>query len=138
MYLEAKVKTDTIFAANCISISDGTDANRLSIIMYGNINAIRASMNVGGVNQFDFNLSSGYPQEQYYKIAVSYKVNDCKIFINGVKVGTNISATMPSLATFDRLNLDIGNNLYDFYGNIKDSKLYNTALTDAELVALTS
>jgi len=138
LYLEAKVKTDTIFAANCISISDGTDANRLSIIMYGNLESIRSTMNVGGVNQFDFNLSSGYPQEQYYKIAVSYKVNDCKIFINGVKVGTNISATMPSLATFDRLNLDIGNNLYDFYGNIKDSKLYNTALTDAELIALTT
>ena len=138
LYIEAKVKTDTIFAANCIAVSDGTDANRLSIIMYGNINSIRASMNVGGVSQFDFNLSSGYIQEQYYKIAVSYKANDCKIFINGVKILTDTSATMPSLETFDRLNLDLGQGLYDFYGNVKDSKLYNTALTDAELIALTS
>jgi hypothetical protein len=137
LYLEGKVKTDAIFAANCIAISDGTDANRLSIIMYGNINSIRASMNVGGVSQFDFNLSSGYIQEQYYKIAVSYKANDCKIFINGVKILTDTSATMPSLETFDRLNLDLGQGLYDFYGNVKDAKIYNTALTDAQLKALT-
>jgi hypothetical protein len=138
LYFEGKVKTDTIFAANCIAISDGTDANRLSIIMYGNINSIRASMNVGGVSQFDFNLSSGYIQEQYYKIAVSYKANDCKLFINGAKILTDTSATMPSLETFDRLNIDLGQGLYDFYGNAKDVKLYNTALTDQELAALTS
>ncbi len=138
LYFEGKVKTDTIFAANCIAISDGTDANRLSIIMYGNINSIRASMNVGGVSQFDFNLSSGYIQEQYYKIAVSYKANDCKLFINGAKILTDTSATMPSLETFDRLNLDLGQGLYDFYGNAKDVKLYNTALTEQELAALTS
>ena len=138
LYIEAKVKTDTIFSANCISISNGTDANRLSIIMYGNINSIRASMNVGSVSQFDFNLPSGYSQEQYYKIAVSYKVNDCKIFINGTKILTDTSATMPSIGTFDRLNLDLGQGLYDFYGNVKDVKLYNTALTDQELINLTT
>ena len=137
LYLEAKVKTDTIFAANCVAVSDGTDANRLSIIMYGNINSIRASMNVGSVSQFDFNLPSGYSQEQYYKIAVSYKANDCKIFINGAKILTDTSATMPSLGTFDRLNLDLGQGLYDFYGNVKDVRVYNTALTDQELAALT-
>ena len=138
LYYEAKVKTDDIFAANCIAVSDGTDTNRLSIIMYGNINSIRASMNVGGVSQFDFNLPSGYIQEQYYKIAVSYKVNDCKIFINGTKISTDTSATMPSLATFDRLSFDLGQGSYDFYGNIKDVRVYNTALTDAELIALTT
>ena len=138
LYLEAKVKTDDIFAANCIAVSDGTDTNRLSIIMYGNINSIRASMNVGGVSQFDFNLPSGYIQEQYYKIAVSYKVNDCKIFINGTKISTDTSATMPSLATFDRLSFDLGQGSYDFYGNIKDVRVYNQALTDTELISLTS
>ena len=138
LYLEAKVKTDTAFAANCIAVSDGTDTNRLAIIMYGNINSIRASMNVGGVSQFDFNLPSGYIQEQYYKIAVSYKVNDCKIFINGTKILTDTSATMPSLGTFDRLSLDLGTGSYNFYGKTKDVKLYNTALTDAELQALTT
>jgi len=137
LYLEAKVKSDSNSSINSIGISNGTDSNRLSIIMYGNSDLIRANMNVSGVSQFDF-LQYGNIPEQYYKIAVSYKQNDCKIFINGVKVGTDISATMPSLATFDRLNLDIGNNLYDFYGNIKDLKLYNTALTDAELIALTT
>jgi len=138
LYLEAKVKTDDIFAANCIAVSDGTDTNRLLIIMYGNINSIRASMNVGGVSQFDFNLPSGYIQEQYYKIAVSYKVNDCKIFINGTKILTDTSATMPSTGTFNRLNFDLANGLYDFYGNVKEVKLYNTALTDQELQQLTT
>ena len=136
LYLEGKVKSDSNSSINSIGISNGTDSNRLSIIMYGNSDLIRANMNVSSVSQFDF-LQYGNNPEQYYKIAVSYKQNNCKIFINGVKVGVDISATMPSLGTFDTLNLDIGNNLYDFYGNIKDVKLYNTALTDSELQALT-
>ena len=105
--------------------------------MYGNINAIRASMNVGGVTQFDFNLPSGYIQEQYYKIAVSYKVNDCKIFINGTKISTDTSATMPLLGTFDRLNFDLGQGLYDFYGNTKALAVWKEALSDQELADLT-
>ena len=137
LYLEAKIKSDSNSSINSIGISNGTDSNRLSIIMYGNSDLIRSNMNVSGVIQFDFQSYGNIP-EQYYKIAVSYKQNDCKLFINGVKVDTDISATMPPLATFDRLNLDIGDNLYDFYGYIKDLKLYNTALTDAELQALTS
>ena len=106
--------------------------------MYGNINAIRASMNVGGVSEFDFNLPSGYIQEQYYKIAVSYKVNDCKIFINGTKILTDTSATMPSLGTFDRLNLDLGQGLYNFYGNVKCVAVWKEALSDEELADLTT
>ena len=137
LFVEAKVKIDTDFSANCFGISDGTDANRLSIIMYGNINSIRASMNVGGVNQFDFNLS-GYSREQYYKIAVLYKANDCRIFINGTKIATNISSTMPPTGTLDRLNFDLGTGLYNFYGKVKQLQVYDTSLSDTQLAALTS
>ena len=137
LYIEAKVKSDSNSSINSIGISNGTDSNRLSIIMYGNSDLIRANMNVSSVSQFDF-LQYGNNPEQYYKIAVSYKQNDCKIFINGVKVGVDISATMPSLGTFDRLNLDIGNNLYDFYGNVKDLQLFTEAKSDEFLAALTT
>ena len=36
LYVEAKVKTDSNSSINSIGISNGTDSNRLSIIMYGN------------------------------------------------------------------------------------------------------
>ena len=137
LYIQAKVKSDSNSSINSIGISNGTDSNRLSIIMYGNSDLIRANMNVSSVSQFDF-LQYGNNPEQYYKIAVSYKQNDCKIFINGVKVGVDISATMPSLGTFDRLNLDIGNNLYDFYGKVKDLQVFTEAKSDEQLAALTT
>ena len=136
LYFEGKVQANPNFSPNSIGISDGTDANRVSIIIYGNLENIRSNMNVGGVTQFDFNLT-GYTQGQYYKIAVSYKANDCKIFINGTKISIDTSATMPSLGTFDRLNLDLGNGLYDFHGNAKQLLYFPTALTDSECIALT-
>ena len=138
LFLEGEVKTDAIFAANCIGISDGTGSNRLSVIMYGNLESIRSSMVVGGVTQFDLNLGSGYSHGQYYKIAVSYKVNDCKIFINGTKLLTDTSATMPSIGTFDRLALDLGDSLYPFYGKVKQLQIFKTALSDSELATLTT
>ena len=137
LYLEAKVQSDTVFSPSCIGISDGTDANRISIIMYGVSDNIRSNMNVGGVTQFDINLS-GYSREQYYKIAISYKENDCKMFINGVKVGTDTSVSMPSLGTFDRLNLDIGSNLYNFHGKVREVQVFTEALTDEQLQKLTT
>jgi hypothetical protein len=136
LYADVKIKTDSNSSINSIGISNGTDANRLSIIMYGNSDLIRANMNVGGASQFDF-LQYGNNQNQYYKIAVAYKQNNCRIFINGVKVGTDTSATMPSSGTFDRLNLDIGNGLYDFYGNCQNLMVFPSALTDDELSDLT-
>ena len=40
--------------------------------------------------------------------------------------------------TINTLNFDGGDGGNDFYGKVKDLKVYNTALSDNELIALTT
>ena len=69
------------------------------------------------------------------KAALAYKNNDYALAVNGVIVGTDTSATVP---TCDKVYL--GN--YSMAANLnkptKQVKLYNTRLTNAQLIALTS
>ena len=72
------------------------------------------------------------------KIAVSYKANDYKLYLNGTKVATNTSSSVtPSGLNAFEFELGGGFGLY-FYGKVKDVRYYNTALSDSELQALTT
>jgi hypothetical protein len=79
-----------------------------------------------------FSAESGL---DFKKIAVSWKQNEVKFYKNGELLDTDLS-----FSTFDS---DILNKLYFnisgrvFYGETRSIKLYNTALTDQELQALT-
>ena len=72
------------------------------------------------------------------KVAVRYSLNNFSLWVNGVKrVETLTYAGIPS-NTLNNLSFDRnGIGELDFRGNVKDLKLYNTALTDQELIALT-
>ena len=73
------------------------------------------------------------------KIAYTYKVNEFKLFINGVQVGSTVtSGGTISSGILKKLSLDNGNGFDVFKGKVKEIKLYNTALSDSELQALTT
>ena len=127
--------------------TDGSDYNSISIsntsgtekcrIWYDNTNLVFATY-VGGVNQ----TFIGYPISKgiTYKIGIRYKLNDFALFVDGVKA-TNIIVSLGGVSpanSYNHLSFTSGDIYSPFYGNVKDLKLYNTALTDAELIALTS
>ena len=88
----------------------------------------------GGVTQGEV---SGTPTlTDNNKIAFKYKANDFALWINGVEVDTSSSGSTPS--GLDTIRFDAGTGGSPFYGNFKDIKVYNTALTDTELQNLTS
>lgn len=71
------------------------------------------------------------------KIAVKYKNDDFALWINGIEVATDNSGTLP--VGFNRLAFDNGNATGgQFYGNTKQIQYFNTALTDQELINLTT
>ena len=74
----------------------------------------------------------------YSKIALSYKENDVKLYINGFLVATDSVFTPFTSNVLNKLSFDNGVGVSDFYGNVKDVRVYNTALTDQELIALTT
>ena len=72
-----------------------------------------------------------------YKVAFLYKQNDFKMYVNGVLIASDTNGSIGSF-TLDRLTFDNSNGVNPFYGNVKDLRVYNTALTDQELINLTT
>ena len=138
MYAEIKSPQNTV-SSNYISLSDGSFDNRLAILFSVGTNFLRTFLRVGGVSQFDITETS-YDITNYNKIAISYKENEFKMYVNGVQVGTTdtsgivFPANTLSVLAFS----EIGGAGGKFEGSCKDLRVYNKALTDSELQTLTS
>ena len=134
LYFESTYTDGSDYNSISISNTSGTEKCR---IWYDNTNLVFAT-HVGGVNQ----TFIGYPISKgiTYKIGIRYKLNDFALFVDGVKA-TNIIASLGGVSpanSYNHLSFTSGNIYNNFYGNCKDLRVYNTALTDAELQALTS
>ena len=118
-----------------ITLSDGTSNNTVRIYLY---NAIYGRVLVGGVEQCVFSTTS-YNVTDYNKIAILYSVNNFKMYVNGSQVGTTDTSgsTFPQ-GTLDELSFHRGDSQFKFYGNCKNLQVFNEALSDSELQALTS
>ena len=117
-----------------ITINDTSNqlTERVQLFILGT--SIYGRVTDGGVTQGEV---SGTPTlTDNNKIAFKYKANDFALWINGVEVDTSNSGSTPS--GLDTIRFDAGTGGSPFYGNFKDIKVYNTALTDTELQNLTS
>jgi hypothetical protein len=121
-----------------ISISDGTNDNRVRINYTSTSQQIQSRVVVSGVNQASINKSNFTDITDLTKIALSYKQNEVKFYINGELIGTDTSATMPTADTFNVLNFDSGSGTGDFYGKTKNLKVFKRAMSDEELQQLTT
>jgi len=116
-----------------VELSDGTSNNR--ILFYADSNGyirnqIKASGSISSLINTNVTVSSNM------KIAITYKSNEAKVFINGVQYGgTDTSVVVPSV---NKMNLENYTGTRSETSTLKDVKLYDTALTDQELIALTS
>ncbi len=81
-------------------------------------------------------------KDVYYKIALSYKSGDSKIYINGNPITPNfgsLTGTFSFSSILDNLSFDYaGNGVLPFYGRIKALRVYKEALSDTDLQNLTS
>ena len=121
-----------------INISDGTSSNRVLIQLGNNNNQIRADLISGGVIQTSLSTTS-YTFTNFNKIAFKYKGDDTALFVNGTQVGaTQTGKTMPTgLDRIDFTNGSLGSVFY-FRGKLKQLMYFDTALSNSELIQLTS
>ena len=134
MYIEFVPKDISTFQVLYqIRSSSGTVGQVDIRLQNGFINAIA---NDGGSNQFNMSGIS-YSAGTVYKVAVRYKLNDSKVYINGSSVGTDTSCSFTA-SSLDQVSF--GENIGSFkpIADISDARLYNTALTDEQLAALTT
>ena len=75
---------------------------------------------------------------EFVKVAFRYGVNNFAVFINGVNKNVTPTGNIFTAGTLNKLSLDNGSNTQPFYGKTKSVQVYNTALSDAELISLTT
>lgn len=113
---------------------DGGGGNEVYVLVlpYG---AFICEMYVGGIQQFSISGTIGTIGRK--KIALAYKQNDCSLYMNGTQIGTNTSATIPSMN-----RIFIGNfyatNFYNINSGINASALWKTRLSNTQLAQLTT
>ena len=120
-----------------LTLGDGTINNRVTVIFYGASAVIRFYVANGGVAQADSVFSISFTYDQRNKIAFRYKQNDFKAYINGTQVFSDTSGNTPvGLSRFDFANSNATTNFIE--GEIYQTMVFNTALSDSELQTLTS
>ena len=136
LYLELSALADDGTFRN-IAISDGTSSNRILFFLASTDNQIGFRVDVGGVieSAFSYNVTDF---TEYFKVAMKYKENDFSLWVNGIEVGSDSLGSVFSPSTLNRIGFDGGAGSGDFYGKVKDLRVYKTALTDTELQTLTS
>jgi hypothetical protein len=115
-----------------ISISDNSTSNRYAI-GFDNLNRVYGfstpSTLGGSITPTDIT--------EYFKVAISFKSGEQKLFINGSQIGS--TTTLTNLPTnLNRIGFDSGSGGSSLYGKVKDLRVYTTVLTDQELTDLTS
>ena len=119
-----------------ISLSDATTNNRVNFQYYTGSNEIRVEVRSEGVTSLNsFIIVTDITD--FIKIGVKWKLNDFAVWINGVEVATSNTGNAPiGMSTLSFTHY--GQSANPFFGNTKDLKIYNTALTDAQLQTLTT
>ena len=119
-----------------LTISDGTNNNRL-YFYYRSIGGFAFASFVGGVLQA--NITFGGTITNNSKVACVWKENDYSLWVDGVEIGTDTSASVWSSGTLNTLNFAEPNGTVSpFYGKTKNIQVFNYVLTDEELQTLTT
>ena len=135
LYVEIAALADDLTTRR-ISLSDGSTSNVVRISYEVATNRIYAVL-YNGANQAALNYSSA-DITQFSKIAFKFKENDFALWVDGVERQTDNSGTTFTSGTLTRLGFDRGDGGSDFYGKVKDLRVYDVALTDEELQNLTT
>ena len=123
-----------------ISINNGSTTDYLFFryITQSSINhKFQIIFRSGGINVVNeqYNLSNNL---DFNKIAFSYKLNEFKIFVNGLQIGSTITSGNVFGTTINSLDFFDFNGTNKFYGKVKCVAVYKEALTDAQLQSLTT
>jgi len=115
-------------------LTDGSSSNSV-IAQYTSGGVLQIVLNSGGATQV--NIVGSASVQGLYKLAIAYKLNDVAVYLNGVSVGVDTSATMP--LSMSRIDIGQSSNLTSQLGGyINSAQLYKTRLTNAELATLTT
>ena len=120
-----------------ISLNDGTSGNIVQMYYSSTANKIVCQTKVASSTQSSIQYVA-LSQTDIHKIAFKYKENDFALWVDGIEIGSDTSGSVWAEGTLNQLDFNVGTGSLPFYGNTKDLKVYDKALTDDELTELTT
>jgi len=134
------LEPDNYYLISLNNAASNSDDNSV-VIGFENSNDFFIRVQANGADVFYSNNLDALNVNTFYKIAVSYKSGQSLVYIDGSPItpnGGSLSGTFAFTTTLDNLSFDFnGNNGLPFYGKVKQLQVYNTALTDEQLLQLT-
>ncbi len=106
------------------SLNDGTANEKIEVYADASTN-VRFRVTDGGVDQCDIDSLVNAVADTELKIAVSWKVNDFAISVNGQTIQVDTGGTLPTVTTLDQCE----------NGHTRHLVSWNTDLSDADLIA---
>ena len=117
-----------------ISLNNGTNDECVRIRFKNSSNSVNGLIRNGGSARA--NISHQVSDiKQFHKLAFKYKSGDSQLWVDGVKVGTSTDTF--ALSTQTQLNFNQGTSSDIFFGKVRQLQVYNTVLTDEQLLQLT-
>ena len=133
MYAEISALSDDVINRR-IAIS-GVASTEFIYIYFSSTSTLSVRLQVGGVNEFTYNHTVDITQNN--KVAFKWKLNDLSMYVNGVEVAQSNSSPVPAVNSLVSINFSSFSS-DNFYGNTKDIRVFNEALTDLQLQKLTT
>ena len=135
LYFEGSVLANTS-SFEVISLSDGSLSNILGFVYRNVLNQFSAVVKSGGSTSLSKTITLADATDTI-KVAVSYKLNDFKFYLNGVLIIADTSGNTP--IGLNTLHFADGNGTSNkFFGKTKALAVWKEALSDAELTELTT
>ena len=136
LYLETKGFTDLPTSSSYIQLSKNGESSATNslIIQHRNNGFLRIYVNGFATSDIHFNVNLDFAHN--HKIAVLYKLNGYKLFIDGVAQNLYLTPSQLVFSGLDNLSFDLRGAL-NWNGNVKQLLVFNTALSDLDLAILT-
>lgn len=136
LYAEIAAIADDL-SFKVISISDSSSDNEVLIrTFHTGADTYNARIRANGSTEVTM-LNAVSDITQFNKIAIKYKSGESDFFVNGVKVVSSTN-TFTFTSNLNQLRFEGGGSGGDFYGKVRDLRVFTKALTDAELITLTT
>jgi len=138
MFLNIKRGVQISNTQGLFGISSASEDNRVIIWNIFTLNSLGIQIKANGANIITSQSLGVFNNGENYKIAVSYKSGEIKGYVNGLQI-FNLTNTFTFTSALSEIYLNnYANNSLTEISPINELQIYNTALSDAELQALTT
>ena len=117
-----------------ISLNDGSSSDRFVFIFQSNGTQVRLFGASGTVDIISHYQNITFNQRN--RLAVTFKEDEFKFYVNGSLVHTDTSGNMPT--SLNQLDFSEHNGNRNFEGKVHDTRVYDRVLTEAEIIKLTT